>query len=349
MKPDAKTPVLATSVKEFCTTIAADRLLVQGAGGNVSWKDGNVLWIKASGQWLKHSTEQEIFVAVDLQNLRHHLEQANYSVTPKLVEPSLLRPSIETLLHALMVHKVVVHLHPVELLAILVREDPESELRKLLGTTVNWIFVNYHKPGKELASAVAAKLSNRVSCDVVFLQNHGVVIGGETIAQVMSILAALKQATQSKVHVQSATAEIEVGPLDSALLKIGYRRTQDTELNALAKSPELAARLTVDWALYPDHVVFLGQAARTDLMSLLANHTSASIERPPFVFSIDDGVFESTALSKEQRAQLLCYYDVLVRQSTTGKLVSLTDQQVSELIDWDAEKYRASLSKSVAG
>lgn len=349
MKPDAKTPGLATSVKEFCTTIAADRLWVQGAGGNVSWKDGNVLWVKASGQWLKHSTEQEIFVAVDLQDLRYHLEQANYSVTPKLVEDSLLRPSIETLLHALMPHKVVVHLHPVELLAILVREDPESELHSLVGTSINWIFVNYHKPGKELASAVASKLSYRASCDAVFLQNHGVVIGGETIAQVMSILSALKESTRSKVHIQSVTTEIEVGPLDGAMLKIGYRRTQEAEINALAKSPELSTRLIADWALYPDHVVFLGEAACTDLRSLLSNHTNLSNEKPPFVFSIGDGVFESTALSKEQRAQLLCYYDVLVRQSATGKLVSLTDQQVSELIEWDAEKYRASLSRSVAG
>ena len=349
MKPDAKTTVLATSVKEFCTSIAADRLWVQGAGGNVSWKEGHVLWIKASGQWLKHSTAKEIFVAVDLLDLQHHLEQANYSVTPKLVEHSLLRPSIETLLHALMPHKVVVHLHPVELLAILVREDPESELHSLLGTSINWIFVNYHKPGKELASAVASKLSNRASCDAVFLQNHGVVIGGETIAQVMSILAALKQGTRSKVHIQSATTEIEVGPLDGALLKIGYRRTQDAKLNALAKSPELSARLTVDWALYPDHVVFLGEAACTDLRSLLANHTNLSNEKPPFVFSIDDGVFESITLRQEQRAQLLCYYDVLVRQPSSAKLVSLTAQHVSELMDWDAEKYRASLSRSVGG
>jgi len=52
---------LARSVKEFCGRIGKDRLLVQGAGGNVSWKDGNTLWIKASGKWLAHAETEEIF------------------------------------------------------------------------------------------------------------------------------------------------------------------------------------------------------------------------------------------------------------------------------------------------
>ena len=43
------------SVEDFCSRIGADPLLVQGAGGNVSWKKGSVLWIKASGTWLAHA------------------------------------------------------------------------------------------------------------------------------------------------------------------------------------------------------------------------------------------------------------------------------------------------------
>jgi len=35
-------------VLQFCSRIGSDSTLVQGAGGNISWKDGNILWIKAS-------------------------------------------------------------------------------------------------------------------------------------------------------------------------------------------------------------------------------------------------------------------------------------------------------------
>ena len=38
--------------------------LIQGAGGNTSYKDGNSLFIKASGYKLKDSLNKDIFVEV---------------------------------------------------------------------------------------------------------------------------------------------------------------------------------------------------------------------------------------------------------------------------------------------
>jgi rhamnose utilization protein RhaD (predicted bifunctional aldolase and dehydrogenase) len=49
---NSTTNTLQASVINYCSTIGRDPLLVQGAGGNVSWKEGNTLWIKASGTWL---------------------------------------------------------------------------------------------------------------------------------------------------------------------------------------------------------------------------------------------------------------------------------------------------------
>ena len=54
---------LETQIKEFCSELGNEPLLVQGAGGNVSWKDECTLWVKASGMWLVDSDSKEIFVA----------------------------------------------------------------------------------------------------------------------------------------------------------------------------------------------------------------------------------------------------------------------------------------------
>ena len=43
---------MCMEVTDYCAHIGADPLLVQGAGGNVSWKEDGTLWIKASGKWL---------------------------------------------------------------------------------------------------------------------------------------------------------------------------------------------------------------------------------------------------------------------------------------------------------
>ena len=53
---------LHKSIADLCVRISKDRLLVQGAGGNISWKNGNVLWVKSSGSWLADANTINIFV-----------------------------------------------------------------------------------------------------------------------------------------------------------------------------------------------------------------------------------------------------------------------------------------------
>ena len=46
-------------VREYCARIGANPLLVQGAGGNISWKEDHTLWIKASGTRLSNAKKEE--------------------------------------------------------------------------------------------------------------------------------------------------------------------------------------------------------------------------------------------------------------------------------------------------
>ena len=136
-------------VKAFCTLIGTDPLLVQGAGGNVSWKDDGILWIKASGTWLAEAESKDIFVPVNLIHLQSALSKQDFYVSPEMASSSDLRPSIETLLHALMPHRVVVHLHAVEILAHLVRTNARQKIQDLVGDAAKWILVDYFKPGAD--------------------------------------------------------------------------------------------------------------------------------------------------------------------------------------------------------
>ena len=110
-------------IEKMCVGLATNPLLVQGAGGNVSWKEDDTLWIKASGTWLSDAADDDIFIPTNLVHLRAALTQGNFDVTPIVTSESSLRPSIETLLHALMPQRVVVHLHAIDVLSHLVRDD----------------------------------------------------------------------------------------------------------------------------------------------------------------------------------------------------------------------------------
>ncbi|MBK7285418.1 MAG: hypothetical protein IPI83_14890 [Sphingomonadales bacterium] len=42
---------------EVSARIGADPMLIQGPGGNTSFKSGDELWVKASGAWLAEALE----------------------------------------------------------------------------------------------------------------------------------------------------------------------------------------------------------------------------------------------------------------------------------------------------
>jgi rhamnose utilization protein RhaD (predicted bifunctional aldolase and dehydrogenase) len=335
---------LKFSVIKYCSTIGADPLLVQGSGGNVSWKDGDTLWIKASGTWLAEADKKDIFVPVDLPHLRNAIENDDFSVAPRLREASSLRPSIETLLHALMPHRVVVHLHAIEILAHLVRDNYQTDLQSLLDASIHWTTVDYHKPGAALASNVDAALTREPKVCVVFLKNHGVVIGGDDISEVSYILNKLTTALSTAPAI---TFSKSLPVLSSELRKVDqYALIQDADVQQLALNTDLFNRLASNWALYPDHVVFLGIRAYAYRTWGAFDEENMNIEQQPeLVFILGSGVFVKSTFNEGKHAQLRCYYDVLARQSKHPFINVLTDTQVSELLNWDAEQYRKLLTR----
>jgi rhamnose utilization protein RhaD (predicted bifunctional aldolase and dehydrogenase) len=328
---------IAKQVKRYCTQIGADRLLVQGAGGNVSWKDNEVLWVKASGKWLAQAEQEEIFVPVDLAQLRVEIGEEKFSAIPKVLGDSNLKPSIETMLHALMQHRVVVHLHAVEVLAYLVRANPLIDLKRLIPDDIEWVFVDYFKPGADLANAVSKEIAGHPGANVIFLESHGVVVGAESISGINQIINSLTQA----FSLDLSEPYDKQADLFTPKQVNGYVCFKYDELHQLARDREYFDYLKTKWALYPDHVVFLGGSP--DVYESFDEFMCAReklTESPELIFIYGEGVYVPSCFSKAKTEQLLCYYDVLRRQKTMSQLRSLSDVQISELINWDAEKYR---------
>lgn len=337
---------LRDSVTDYCANIGADSMLVQGAGGNASWKDDETLWVKASGTWLAEAAQKQIFVPVDLTHLQSAISLGDFQVNPNILGESSLRPSIETLLHALMPHRVVVHLHAIEILACLVRSNCDAQIRALVGTSLRWLNIGYFSPGADLAKAVSRSMKEISEAEVVFLKNHGVVIGGESVEKVDEILKRLVTVFYTPPRISRKVVEkvIAISKLEQ-IEKLGYRMSSNRETNLLAQDGSLFERLAVDWALYPDHVVFLGpKALRFDCIDDFISSCSSVELLPELVFVRDIGTFEGEKFSPAQKVQLKCYSDVMMRQADDVQLSSLTDEHIAGLLNWDAEKYRKNLS-----
>jgi len=340
------TPIKTTAeqIKAYCARIGTDPLLVQGAGGNVSWKDGNVLWVKASGTWLADAEEKDIFVPIDLPHLLNALGGGNFSVDPRLHGESLFRPSIETLLHALMPQRVVVHLHAIEVLAHLVHDNFQADFESLLDESTPWAVVEYYKPGAALAAEISAALIQKPTTKVIFLKNHGVVIGGSDVAEVDQIIGKLTLALSTRPADILPPSHLMFVP--PAHLIDQYAPVADLDIHQLALNPDLFNRLSSEWALYPDHVVFLGPKAYAyQKWEALNGQKMFLNELPELVFISGKGVYAKPSFNKAKQVQLRCYFDVIVRQKPHSPMRVLTNIQIAELLNWDAEQYRMNLAK----
>jgi len=330
---------LRRGIENFCQIIGQNRLLVQGAGGNISWKTGDSMLVKASGTWLADAVKKDIFVEVDYKSILSSLEQNDFSLTPQVICGSSLRPSIETILHALLPQKIVLHLHAVDILAFLVRETVSDDLSRLIPSTVKYALVDYFKPGPDLAKATLDAISLNPETQVVFLKNHGIVIGGDDIDELTSLLDDL-----CSYFVQNVV-DFKIKPEQKSLLakKIpdGYMLPKYDKVQGLALDQKLINRVRNDWEICPDHVVFLGAKAQfyndSDSQSLIDSNA-------PFIFSEGLGVYESKDATEAQRLQLLCFYDVSIRISASAEIIKLDQRDVNELLDWDAEKYRLKIN-----
>jgi rhamnose utilization protein RhaD (predicted bifunctional aldolase and dehydrogenase) len=102
-------------------------------------------------------------------------------------------------------------------------------------------------------------------------------------------------------------------------------------------------------ALYPDHVVFLGPvmavASAPDQAGRLAqDYRAGRGEAPPCILVAGHGVLLDRVPRFGVEAMLRCLADVLIRVPSDTRLRYLTADEIAELVDWDAEKYRKALN-----
>jgi len=336
-----------SQIERMCADLSADPLLVQGAGGNVSWKDDDTLWIKASGTWLSDAQVDDIFIPTDLAHIRGALDQRDFTINPKVTSRSNLKPSIETLLHALMPQRIVIHLHAIDVLAHLVRNDCELEFQSLLPKNMNYAFVKYCKPGEDLAKNVFEAIQGDPNINMVFLLNHGLVLAGETVLEVMKLLDNLLGYVREGIFVKSVVqVTFDDKNTFEKLLRHGYIPSKLARFHDLALDPRLSHFVESKWALFPDHVVFLGAEPFIGCCDTLDDMLERNESSPPsFIFCKGVGTFQHTGVTRAQIDQLTCYYDVAVRQSDPEKIVDLSKEDIAALLDWEAEKYRVGLSK----
>ena len=118
----------------------------------------------------------------------------------------------------------------------------------------------------------------------------------------------------------------------------GYRLPVDEACHAIATDPA-SLQMAAGGPLYPDHVVFLG-----DKPTLIDPAGFAASRPPPWLLARGAGVLVHRSLPAGGEEMVRCLARFLPRIDPAARLIYLSERQVGELLDWDAEKYRRQLA-----
>jgi hypothetical protein len=198
-----------------------------------------------------------------------------------------------------------------------------------------------------LANAVGNALRENRLTNLVFLQNHGVVVGGDSIEEVDSILSVLIDAIDEntkkvKPYYILTEPSSSASLFLSAVQNLGYIKLAQKEFDLLCSDAYLYKCLDSHWCYAPDHVVFLG--GESFRFQSIEEFLESNV-RPPLVFIAKVGVFVDSSWSKARHEQLLCFYDVLCSRDLSAGINVLSLEEVDQLINWESEKFRVQLSK----
>lgn len=188
-----------------------DSRFVIAGGGNTSYKDENRLWVKASGHALATITEDG-FAVLDRALLNEMGEKAyneDTAIREEQVKNDLSvacitkdrRPSVETSLHNCMGFAFVVHLHPTLVNGLMCSVNAEAACKEIFPDA---LYIEYTDPGYTLFKKVydrikAYKAEKGKEPQVIFLQNHGIFVGGDTTAEIEEIYSEVLGKLEAKV------------------------------------------------------------------------------------------------------------------------------------------------------
>ena len=330
---------------------------VLAGGGNTSYKDEKHLYVKASGTALTDITP-EGFVKMDRAAL-DRIFKREYPPDAQEREAEVLRdilqarcpgeeekrPSVEALLHHILPWAYVLHIHPAMVNGMTCGKNGADLCAQIFPDAV-WI--GQIMPGYTLA--VEARSRVQPDTRLLFLENHGVFIGGRSVEEIAAAVARMDAALDAAIarRPDFSPCGPESVP-ELAMDGICVFRT-NREIMAAVSSRERFAR--VDPTFTPDHMVYCHDEAlflenEAQFAEKTADYQSRTGRCPKIIGLKDIGLYACGSSDKEANIAMAVFLDALkisVYAESFGGAKPMCDALVREINNWEVERYRKSVS-----
>lgn len=335
----------AAELSYISKLVGQDELYVQAGGGNTSVKlDDKLMLVKASGFQLTEVTETSGYSVADYSIIAEHMASGTLddSREQEILAASLadgLRPSIETFLHSI-TRTYTIHTHPLGVTIYASKKNGMEELKQMFPQSLT---VGYATPGVRLARLCYDAVSSSPDAQVIFLANHGLIVSADTAEEALSLHREITKKIDSSLGLDTMAADTG---------EAVFRALQGLQRGCIAYRVETKAvceilkKRSAAWryAFSPDCVVYCGNGL-AELETDYANELRIHREKYGEIKAvIANGYCFAVAENVKKARDIACMLDFTARLALSGaELTELTQQEKNFLLNWDSEKYRASM------
>lgn len=361
-----------------------DTRFVIAGGGNTSYKNSEKIWIKASGSALATITE-EGFAVLDRSLLNLIAEKAYSSdatereeqVKNDLAAATITkerRPSVETSMHNAIQYSFVVHLHPTLVNGLMCAQNAADDLKRLFGEKA--LYIEYTDPGYVLFKKVDEEIVKyraqfNEEPQVIWLQNHGIFVGAESIDEIKSIYDSIfdkleKEIVKPLPQGDRATCSCteEVLPAIRMLLSQDELKTLKVRKNELIKYfyDHVEHQEMIEKPFTPDAIVYCksnyiflnGDTPETligEFQEKLNDFVSQHDYLPKVLLIKGIGLVAVGDHAKQCEIILDVFEDAMkiaFLSMSFGGTHPMTQQQIDFIDNWEVENYRRSVAAAAS-
>jgi len=369
---------------EISRKYGADPRYVIAGGGNTSFKTADRLWVKASGHALA-TIDEDGFAVLD-RSLLNPMGEKKYSADASQREAQVKedleaacitrgrRPSVETSLHNCLDAAYVIHLHPTLVNALMCCSKAQEICGKMFPDA---LYVPYTDPGYTLFKKVYEKIKAwkaEKGCEpkVIFLQNHGIFVGGDSVEEVEKtydgIFSVLEKAVPALPEGDIAPCECaaDTVPAIRMILSRGGRglKTLKVTRNALVDhftasrkaASDVMRPYTPDGIVYcKSEYVYIDPKNPEDLVKQAEKKIEAYVlERgyTPKVLLVNGlGLIAAGKDAREAGIVTEVFLDVMKvawYASALGDVHPMNARQVAFIDNWEVENYRRKVASAAS-
>ena len=328
--------------------------IIQAGGGNTSVKiNDETMFIKSSGYQLSEMEENVGYSKVNYKKIVDYFKsnlEIKRSDEKELLENTLIegkRPSIETFLHSI-TEKYTLHTHPLLINVFTSRKNGMKELKSMFPDS---LVIDYQTPGIFLAKEFFdkfLKLENPQKANIVFLKNHGLIVSGKNMDEVIELHESILETLENKLKVNMRAYR------NSTFL---FKKLEDfiennivylCENGRIKDFIENNSIEGINYCFSPDSLIYCNKKILLlnkddDMLEVIKNHSLKYGNFNVVYFENELYIIAPNVKKAKEIESVLSFNLQVLKLNKNDEMDFLTEEEQNFLLNWDSEKYRKNL------